>query len=91
MICYEDGKLPVMVTLVLCVPLNYITFFMVSDLTFSTVIYCEACKFPFITHWFCASLCYLSFFMISDLMYCTVICYKVGKFPIEDNVFYVYL
>ena len=37
-ICYEDGKLADMVTLVLCVPLNYITLFMVSDLTYSTVI-----------------------------------------------------
>ena len=46
--CYEDGKLQVMVTLVLCVPWNYITFFMVSILTFSTVICYEDGKFPVI-------------------------------------------
>ena len=69
--------------LVLCVPLNYITFFMVSDLTFSTVIYYEDGKFPIEDHVF---LIYLTFFMISNLTYSTVMCYEDRKYPFIDTL-----
>ena len=58
---------------------------MVSDLTFSTVIYYEDGKFPIEDHVF---LNYLIFFMISDLTYSysTVICYEDCKYPFIDTL-----
>ena len=44
-ICYEDGKFPVIDTMVSCVVLSYLSILMFSDLTYSTVICHEASKF----------------------------------------------
>ena len=75
-ICYEDGKFPVIAPLVSCVPLSYLCFFMICDYT---VIYYEARTFSVIDTMVLLS--YLSILMISDLTYSTVICYEVGMFP----------
>ena len=58
-------------------------FFMISDLTYSTVICYEACKFPVMdTLVLCVPLSHISLFMICDLTYSTVTCTEVCKFPI---------
>ena len=40
-IFYEDGKFPVIDTMVSCVLLSYLTILLISVLTYSTVICCE--------------------------------------------------
>ena len=61
------------------VPLSYLSFFMIYDLTYSTVIFYEGGQFS--TGFMCAI--ELSFFfMMSDVMYSTVICYEACKFPV---------
>ena len=47
-ICYEDGKFPVIDTTVSCVLLSYLSILMISDLTNFTAICYEECKFPVI-------------------------------------------
>ena len=47
-ICYEDGKFPVIDTTVSCVLLSYLSILMISDVTHSTVIWYEVGKFPVI-------------------------------------------
>ena len=47
-------------TLVSCVPLSYLSFFMISDLTYSTVICYEDGMFPVINTMVSVSLSYLS-------------------------------
>ena len=82
MICYEGCKFPVINTLVSWVPLSYLSFFMICDLTFYTVNCYEARKFEIIhTMVSCVLLSYLSFFMISDLI-STV---KACMFPVIEN------
>ena len=44
-----------------CVPLSYLTFFVISDVMFCYVICYEACKFPFDTLVSCVILSYISF------------------------------
>ena len=48
MIYYEDGKFPVIDTMVSCVLLSYLSILMIPDLKFFTVICYEARKFPVI-------------------------------------------
>ena len=48
MICYEDGKFPVIYTMVSCVLLSYLSILMISDLKYFTAICYEARKFPVI-------------------------------------------
>ena len=62
-------------------------FFLISDVTYSTIICYEDGKFSVIdTMVSCVLLSYLSILMISDLKYFTVICYKARKFPVIDKM-----
>ena len=62
-------------------------FFMMSDVTYFTVICYEDGKFQIInTMVYCVLLSCLSILMISDLTYYTVICYEACKFPVIDTL-----
>ena len=76
--CYEDGKFPVVGTMISCV-FELCFLLMIFYLTYSTVICCEGGgqSTVFHTSISCALLSrFLSFFMISDLSYSTVFCYE---------------
>ena len=47
-ICYEDGRFPVIDAMVFCVVLSYLSILMISDLSYYTVICYEERKFPVI-------------------------------------------
>ena len=60
---------------------------MISDLTFSTVIFYEGGgQFPIINTGFMCAFELSFFIMISDLTYSTVICHKARKFPVIDEL-----
>ena len=62
-------------------------FFLISDVTYFTVICYEARKFSFInTLVLCVPLSYISFFIISDLTSSTVICYEARKFSVINTL-----
>ena len=59
-------------------------FFLISDVTYYTVICYEDGKFPVIVS--CVLLSYLSILMISDSSYSTVICNEDSKFLVIDTM-----
>ena len=93
MICYEDGKFPVIDAMVSCVLLSYLFILMISYLSYSIVIFYEGGgQFSVINKLVsCVPLSYLSFFMISDLTYFTVICHEARKFLVIDTLDFVCL
>ena len=62
-------------------------FFLISDVTYFTVICCEGGQFP-VNHTMvsCMLLSYFSFFTIYNLTYSTVICCEECKFPVIDTL-----
>ena len=88
MIFYEGGgQFPIINTGFMCV--FELSFFIICDLTYSTVICYEDGKFPVIDTM--VSCVLLSYLMISGVTYSTVICHEACKFPVIDKLVSVWL
>ena len=65
-------------------------FFLISDVTYYTVICYEDGKFPVINTMVLMCLCFI-FFIITDVTYFTVIRYEEREFPVIDILVFVCL